>query len=432
MPIDLNKRIRDRCHVNTNDEGDSFVGVKADTEDAMIYFPIGYQLPPNDDDLRADINNLFYVLAAFMKEDKLIEESKFAAPRTVDFPMHAYLKIIRDFLRTGRYYIETDPRFKTDTRGNASWPRTVREQRALVQKNGSLIFTNMTVRSVTPNADKKITQIHRYCVYEAFDKMGWLYVPYMPEQPGPHPDNKEAIYILEKKLASTHNDIEQELFSAMIAMIRYKDEQSDDKQYFFGTDFFERVWEKMVDRAFGIVEKDQYFPKARWFMDYGRNKEKNPLQPDSIMLYGGNVYVLDSKLYRYACSNLDNPDLLPNSSDINKQITYAEYIERVKGVPSNRLYNAFIMPFNSAKNFFMRIGPNGELIPDINDFIGNVGEAIGDWKPNPKNYERVQGIVIDTRFLMYSYMAMPDQRKNQLAKAIEKVNDRGPVPNPSA
>lgn len=184
------------------------VGVKADTDDAVIYFPIGYQLPANDDDLRADINNLFYVLAAFMKEDKVIEESKFAAPRTVDFPMHAYLKVIRDYLRTGRYYIETDPRYKTDTKGRTSWSRTVREQRALVQKNGSLIFTNMTVRSNTPNADKKITQIHKYCVYEAFEKMGWLYVPYMPEKPGPHPDNREAIYILEKKLASTHNDVE--------------------------------------------------------------------------------------------------------------------------------------------------------------------------------------------------------------------------------
>ena len=74
--MDLQKNIRERCHVNKNDEGDSFVGVKADTDDAVIYFPIGYQLPPNDDDLRADINNLFYVLAAFMKEDKLIEESK--------------------------------------------------------------------------------------------------------------------------------------------------------------------------------------------------------------------------------------------------------------------------------------------------------------------------------------------------------------------
>lgn len=166
-----------------------------------------------------------------MKEDKLIEESKFAAPRTVDFPMHAYLKVIRDFLRTGRYYIETDPRFKTDTKGNASWPRTVREQRALVQKNGSLIFTDMTVRSVTPNADKKITQIHRYCVYEAFDKMGWLYVPYMPEKPGPHPDNREAIYILEKKLASTHNDVEQELFSAMVSIAFFFPRNASSTEY---------------------------------------------------------------------------------------------------------------------------------------------------------------------------------------------------------
>lgn len=78
--MDLQKNIRDRCHVNTNDDGDSFVGVKADTDDAIIYFPIGYQLPANDDDLRVDINNLLGVLAAFMKEDRVIEVSKFEAP----------------------------------------------------------------------------------------------------------------------------------------------------------------------------------------------------------------------------------------------------------------------------------------------------------------------------------------------------------------
>lgn len=74
--MDLQKNIRDRCHVNTNDDGDSFVGVKADTDDAIIYFPIGYQLPANDDDLRVDINNLLGVLAAFMKEDRVIEVSR--------------------------------------------------------------------------------------------------------------------------------------------------------------------------------------------------------------------------------------------------------------------------------------------------------------------------------------------------------------------
>ena len=426
--MDLQKNIRERCHVNTNDEGDSFVGVKADTDDAVIYFPIGYQLPANDDDLRQDINNLFGVLAAFMKEDKVIEESKFAAPHTVDFPMHAYLKVIRQFLRTGRYYIETDPQYRTDTKGNASWPKTVREQRPLVQKNGSLIFTNMTVRSVTPNANKQITQIHRYCVYEAFEKMGWLYVPFMPEQPDPHPSIKESIYILTKKLAATHNDQEQELFSAMREMLTYIDESTSEKQYFFGTDFFERVWERMIDKAFGVEDKAEFFPRTRWLLDYGRDKEKTPLLPDTIMVFNGKTYVLDAKLYRYGYSGVE--DHLPNGPDINKQITYGEYIERTKRIPDEKLYNAFIMPFNKDDNPFWEIDSQGNLIPCITTDIGNIGEAVGDWKANMKNYERVQGIVMDTRFLMYNYISMPDQQRQELASSIEKVQARGPVPAP--
>lgn len=428
--MDLEKNIRERCHVNTNDEGDSFVGVKADTDDAVIYFPIGYQLPATDDALREDINNLFGVLASFMKEDRLIEASKFEAPQTVDFPMHAYLKIIRGFLRTGRYYMETDPQYKTDTKGNASWARTAREQRGLIQKNGSLVFTNLTIRFVTPNANKQITQIHRFCVYEAFDKMGWLYVPYMPEKPGAYPGIKESIYILTQKIATTHNDQEQELFTAMRDMLCYLDEKNTDRQYFFGTDYFERIWEKMVDKAFGIEDKEKYFPKTRWLLDYGRVKTKTPLQPDSIMVYNGKTYVLDAKLYRYGWSM--NPDHLPNGQDINKQITYGEYIEQNKGVKKENLYNAFIMPFNHEDNLFKKVMPNGDIVPAINGFVGNVGEAVGDWKPNMKNYERVQGIVIDTRFLMYNYIGMPDTQKRELAECIEKVNTRAPVPKPGS
>ena len=39
--LGMEKTLRERCHVNTNDDGDSFVGMKADTTDMMIYFPIG-------------------------------------------------------------------------------------------------------------------------------------------------------------------------------------------------------------------------------------------------------------------------------------------------------------------------------------------------------------------------------------------------------
>ena len=315
----------------------------------------------------------------------------------------------------GRYYIETDPQFRTDTKGKTSWPRTVREQRALVQKNGFLVFTNMTVRSVTPNANKQITQIHRFCVYEAFEKMGWLYVPFMPDKPGPHPGIKESIYILDKKLVATNDDVEQELFNAMRDMLVYIDERSSDKQYFFGTDFFENVWERMIDKAFGVEDKEQYFPRTRWLLDYGRDKEKRPLQPDTIMIYGDKCYVLDAKLYRYGWD--PKPEHLPNSADINKQITYGEYIEQTRRLPNEKLYNAFIMPYNKENNLFM-----------LNSNFGNIGEAVSDWKPNVKNYERIQGIVVDTRYLMYNYIGTSDQQKKEMAVCIEKVLIRGPVP----
>ena len=53
------------------------------------------------------------------------------------------------------------------------------------------------------------------------------------------------------------------------------------------------------------------------------------------------------------------------------------------------------MPFNREDNTFFEMGADGNPIPRVTDNIGNIGEAVGDWKPDPKNYERVQGIVIN-------------------------------------
>ena len=51
--------IREHCHINQNGDGDRFVGVKADSNNAMIYFPMGYELPAQDDELRRDIKICF-------------------------------------------------------------------------------------------------------------------------------------------------------------------------------------------------------------------------------------------------------------------------------------------------------------------------------------------------------------------------------------
>ncbi len=67
--------------------------------------------------------------------------------------------------------------------------------------------------------------------------------------------------------------------------------------------------------------------------------------------------------------------------------------------------------------------------------VGNIGEAIGDWRydssnPQLKHYERIQGIVMDTRYLMFNYFTPSEQAKHQLAKVIEEVLSNADVPSP--
>lgn len=419
----VQENIRDRCHINSNEDGDRFVGVKADSDKAMVYFPIGYQLPETDQEIRTDIKHLIQVLSEFTsKQDRVLALNKFAAPQTVDFPINAYRSVMEFYFSLGgKYYVETDPVFRTSPKGNQHWPRTFKDQTPLVQQaNGvsSLIYTDFTVRSSTPNDNKLITQINKYCVYEAFQKLGWLYVPYLPEKAGNCPDIKTSKQIVRGKLANTNDDRKRNLFQGMLDMLEYMDEKTSEHTFYFGTDDFDHVWEKLIDKAFGERNKDKYFPRTRWLLDQKKkSKEKHPLMPDSIMIYNGKYYVLDAKCYRFGWTGA--PDHLPNASSISKQVTYGEYLERYHVISDDVLFNAFIMPYNMKKNVFGLTEP-----------FGTIGEAVSDWKTNTKYYHRIQGIVIDTRYMMYHYIGNSIKGKAALAECIEKVTTRNSVPPP--
>lgn len=406
--------IREHCHVNRNIDGDRFVGVKADGSNAMIYFPMGYELPEKDDELRRDIKNLFQVLAAFTnKTDRVLEMDKFTAPQSVDFPIQAYLNVINYYLdHNGSYYTETETTYKVDKRGKTDWGRTIKTQTPMVQGK-SLLYLNQVVRVSTPDMNRLITRIHKYCVYESFDRIGWLYTTNTPEQPDIAFDKNKFVSVLRTKLGSTNNDNDKSLFRSMIAMIEFEDNKTIDKQFYFGTDKFETVWEKLIDKVFGIANKEDYFPHAEWTERFGKNKGKpaSALEPDTIMVYKEKYYVLDAKYYRYGIWPDAGPGVLPQSSDINKQITYGQFVKNRRTPEGTQVFNAFIMPYNRANNYFK-----------INGLFGNVAEAVGDWIDNPEEpqiYERVQGIVFDTRYLLKNYDGNHDTDKAELAREIE-------------
>lgn len=403
--------LREHCYVNNNTDGDRFVGVKADSNNAMIYFPMGYQLPEQDEELRRDIKNLFKVLAAFTeKTDRVLEMDKFTALQSVDFPIQAYLNIINYYLdHNGSYYTEMETTYRVDKRGKTHWGKTLKTQTPVVQGK-SLLYLNQVVRVSTPDINRLITRIHRYCVYESFERIGWLYTTNTPERPDIDFDKNMFLATINTKLNSTNNDNDKTLFRSMIAMIEFRDNQTIDKQFYFGTDNFEVVWERLIDKVFGIQNKEDYFPHGLWTERFGKNKGKpaSALEPDSIMIFGNKFYVLDAKYYRYGIHPNGGPKLLPQSSDINKQITYGRFVKENKASNESLVFNAFIMPYNRADNAFK-----------IDRLFCNVAEATGDWVDNPEFFERVQGIVLDTRYLLKNYDGNHDSEKLLLIQEIE-------------
>ena len=120
--MDLGLNLKLRCHINENGDGDRFVGIKADSENAMVYFPMGYQLPESEEDIRQDILQLIAVLSEFTEsKDKVLHMQKFEAPQSVNFPVNAYMNIIRYYLDQQDYYKEKDLVRKRGDRGRKDW-----------------------------------------------------------------------------------------------------------------------------------------------------------------------------------------------------------------------------------------------------------------------------------------------------------------------
>ena len=103
---------------------------------------------------------------------------------------------------------------------------------------------------------------------------------------------------------------------------------------------------------------------------------------------------------------------MPESTTINKQITYGEYIAETDMFRKNgqepTVYNAFIMPYSAASELWNS---------DTN--LLHVGEAVSSWKSNEKSYERVQGILLDVKHLMRMTVRKDESEIAQLAMCIE-------------
>ncbi len=399
--------ISSKCRVNSNRERETFVGLKCDDGDICISFPMGYHISADNKGLRKDIMLLFSVLAANTER----KDSELAGPGrrfdVVEFPLQSYLFLIKDFLARG-YYREREVSYKTAKTGKISWSRTIKSQKPYAQDTDVFYLDFVTKRN-SVRENELITWIHEYCVYESFDRIGWLFTASMPKKP--RIVKKEKIFraVLKEKISHTFNDKNRMLFRHMLAIIDFKGDKDSDKNYRYGTYRFEYVWEKMIDKVFGIADKKIYRPGTVWDIKGTRHRNTS-LRPDTIMVLGKDVYILDAKYYKYGVT--ENPCDLPDSESVAKQIIYGEYVAyepafKKRHGDDMKVYNAFLMPFDSAKN-------NAADHPAMM----KIGTAAGSWNDLKKEYQNIQGILIDVKALMKISTRQDKKEMEKLAELI--------------
>ena len=284
-------------------------------------FPMGYHISEDDKELRKDIILLFATLAANTerRESELLVQGR--SFDEVEFPLQSYMYLIKDFYERG-YYREQEISYKAAKTGKINWSRTIKTQKPYVQ-DMDVFYLDFVIKKNSIKENELITLIHEYCVYESFECIGWLFTKMKLKKP--RIARRERVFrsVLREKMANTCNDRNRMLFRHMLAIIDFEGDNDTDRNYRYGTYRFEYVWEKMIDKVFGIPDKADYFPKTAWYLN-GDRYDNASLEPDTIMLYGSNIYILDAKYYKYGVTGKAYD--LPESVSVNKQITYGEYV----------------------------------------------------------------------------------------------------------
>lgn len=414
--LNINKPLYEYCRNATNVEGDTFVGIKSELVEGKyelsINFPLGFKISKNEEMVRNEILKLMAILQDYNDgQSKISQISPDQLLKNVKFPVQAFFTIIRDYANNGPYRIKED-NYKPSTSGSVNWSRTIKQEEPLVTKNG-IVYNSFRVKEYTKTDKDLITEINMYCVYESYMKMGWIYkLPQIQEPPRTKSNEVYKDY-LNDQLLKVNKDKEKQLFRAMKDVLDFSNNSEDPEEFYFGTNKFEYIWEKLIQSTFSNVIKEKYFPRTKWILEIGREKENTALEPDTIMKYDNNVYVLDAKYYKYGVTKIARD--LPPSSSINKQISYGEYIATNKKFEKDRnkgmkIYNAFIMPYNKEDAPYNKIDEN----------YYSIGEARSDWKNSDKDWEKVQGILLDVKMLMNNVVKPNQNEIMKLSKMIEE------------
>ena len=109
---------------------------------------------------------------------------------------------------------------------------------------------------------------------------------------------------------------------------------------------------------------------------------------------------------------------LPETTSIQKQITYGDYVNTKTDMP---IRNAFIIPYDKDLKVF-KSKPYMKYMDEDHDFV-YIGYASGDWRNQKADYDAVYTFLIDLNFLIRNYRKKSTEDIEKLTKQIEELID---------
>ena len=404
-------------HSVTNEEHNSFVGLRIKNGEIHFHYPESYDLSDENDkkSFRYDVVNIIRTISLAKSKTSSSSLSDSGVHQSEQFAIMSYLWIIRDYLSNG-YYRNSEKIYSVNGKGKINWKKTLDTQPII--SNGNIIYNNVVVE-VRNDCDDVITEAHKWCVFDSVRKIGWLFG--LSEKSvfvSKTADSviKKYIRAIRTELKRTFDDVKKARLNHMLKVLMGVDDSDRTKEIVYGVDKYHYVYERMVDYIFSNIDDiTKYNPNAKWYLKKNafEPKDASALRPDTILLdtkqNGEKVaYVLDAKFYRFGTTGKESD--LPTTTSIQKQITYGDNIicnlqekENIKQV-----YNAFVMPYNKHNNIF-----------DYKENLEYVGYSEANWRNDKLLHTRICAFLLDTKHLISTWSH--GNSEEDVKKLIEEI-----------
>lgn len=361
------------------------VGLEISENEVTFTFPINYYHNNGEkkiscyslnekkeyEDYRKTILILLRLLSKYRDENEVKNYNK----NENNFPIEAYLWIIRDYIENG-IYKDSETYYCINGKGKINWKKTIKQGKTFLD-NENLVYKDLIKRKVNYNIENQITEIHTFCVQKAISILGFIYG--LPPKKFKNIKISDEIklqwlQILRKELLVSYNDHKISLLKNMIDMLQSQDANKfNSHEFSLVTNDYDYVFERLVDDKFGNVCSSDYNPQGEIKLEDEGISSAGQMRPDTICIDDSGIYIIDSKYYTYGYVGDRKGGTLPDISSINKQITYAQYIQNPLNNlnPNNKeIYNIFLLPKNVDYD-----DKNGIVKSELRDDLSYIGYA---------------------------------------------------------